>query len=117
MSCAEEITGATKAQVFFRNFKAVVCLTKGLQAALGLRILILAEQDAEAFILATAYPASQLMKLGKTEPVCIFDDHQGGIWHIHAHLHHGGSHQNICPSMGEGTHNFFFFRTLHLSME
>ena len=73
--------------------------------------------NAVAFGTATTNSSSQLMKLGKTEPVCILDHHQCGIGHIHTNLNDGGSNHHIRLASGEGGHGSFLFRALHLSVK
>ena len=56
-------------------------------------------------MLSTAYPATELVELGKAEPLRVLDDHHGGVRYVHAYLDDGGGHQNVRLVGGEGRHH------------
>ena len=46
-------------------------------------------------MLPAADTAAELVKLGQSEAVGIFNDHQGGVGHINAHLDHRRRHEEV----------------------
>ena len=113
----EEVTGAPKLQILLGNLEAVGGFAESFQPLDGLLIPVVGGQDTVAFRLAPAHPAPKLMKLGKTEPVRVLNDHQCGVGHVHTYLNNRGGHHHIRLSPGEGCHSFFLFSALHLPME
>ena len=114
---SEEITGATQAQVFFCNFKAIGCAAQGFEPGKRIGIFGLGYQYAIALRASSAYTAPELVQLGKSKPIRILHNHQCRIGHVHTHLNDRGRHQNIRFLFGKGCHNLFFFAALHLSVE
>ena len=43
-------------------------------------------------MLSAAYPATELVELGKAEPLRVLDDHDGGVGHVYAHFNDRGGH-------------------------
>ena len=48
--------------------------------------------------------AAKLVQLREAEPLRVLHQHHRGIRHIHAHLHHGGRHQDMDLAGREGVH-------------
>ena len=117
LALAEEVAGATQLQVLLRNFKAVIGAGHDLQSPPGLLTGMLRQQDAVALNLTTAHPATQLVQLGQAEALGVLHHHTGGVGDVHAHLHHGGGHQNIALPGGKGLHDLLLFLRLHLAVE
>ncbi len=64
-----------------------------------------------AVVSATPDTSAQLMKLSEAELLGVFDDHQRGVRHVHAHFHHGGGEEHLgAISAKVGHHRFLFFR-------
>ena len=57
------------------------------------------------------------MKLGKAEPLGIFNQHDDRVRDIHAHLDYRGGNQQIQFPAGKGPHYRFLFSGLHPPME
>ena len=59
------------------------------------------EQEAEGLRAAAPDAAAQLVQGGEAEALGLLDDHDGGLGHVHAHLHHRGRHEQLRPAGGE----------------
>ncbi len=64
----------------------------------------------------TAYASAQLMQLGEAQTFRVFDDHQAGIGHVHAHFDHRGSHQQLQFAEFKSLHHRLLFGWLHTAM-
>jgi hypothetical protein len=53
------------------------------------------DEDAGAFCGAAADASAKLVKLGQAEALGVFDDHHGGVGHVHAHLDHRGGYEDV----------------------
>ena len=113
---AEEVAGAPEGQILPGNLKAVVGLAQGLEPLQGFGIPVGGEQNAVGLRVAPPDPAAKLVELAQTEPVRVLDDHQRGVGHVHAHLDHGGGHQDIVFAPGKGPHGLVLLGGLHLSV-
>lgn len=90
----QHFAGTTKLQIFLGNHKAVVTFPQHPETRLGGKAeRRLVQQHAVAGHRAAANPAPQLMQLGKPQPLGVFDDHQTGVGHIHAHFDNRGGNQ------------------------
>jgi len=56
-------------------------------------------------------------KKAEAEALRVLHHHQIGVGHIHAHLDHGGGHQNVCFPGGEGRHDGVLLLGLHLAVD
>ena len=75
-------------------------------------ILGVGNQNTVAFRLSPAYPAPKLVKLGKAEPLGVFNEHDYRVRYVHPYLDDGGGNQKIQLSLGKGAHHPLFFRGL-----
>ena len=66
---------------------------------------------------APAHPAPELVELAEAEALCVFDDHKGGVGHVHPHFDDGGRHQDLELPSGEGGHDGLLLPGLHLTVE
>ena len=57
------------------------------------------------------------MELGQAEALGVFHHHDGGVWDVDAHLHHGGGDQKLDPVRFEIRHDGILFRRLHPAVE
>jgi hypothetical protein len=44
---------------------------------------------------APAHATAQLVQLREAKPFGMFDQHDGGVGHVHPHFHHRRRHQNV----------------------
>ena len=49
----------------------------------------LVQQNTMALRRAAPYPAAKLVQLRQAHALRILDNHQAGIWHVHAHFDNG----------------------------
>ena len=77
----------------------------------------LIQQHAVAFGLAAADAPAQLMQLRKPQSLGVFDDHERGVRHVHAHFDDGGGDQQVDVAAFERGHDFFLFQRLHASVD
>ena len=80
---AEEVAPSLEPEVLLRDLEAVVGLAQGLEPLPGLRVPVSRHQHAEGFVFFPAHSAPQLVQLAEAEAVGVFNDHQGGVGHIH----------------------------------
>ena len=57
------------------------------------------------------------MELAEAEALRVLHDDQGGVGHIHAHLHHGGGYQYVHVPGGKGGHDGVFLLGTHFTVE
>jgi hypothetical protein len=77
---AENLAGAAQAKVLLGDAEAVIGLAHQSEPrARRLAQDIAAQQQADAVLVSAPDPAAQLVELGETKAVGMFDDHQGGI--------------------------------------
>ena len=57
------------------------------------------------------------MKLGKTEPLRIFNDHHRRVRHVDTDLHHGGGDKNLYISLRKLFHDLVFLSRAHFAVE
>ena len=51
---------------------------------------------------APAHAAPELVQLCKTEPLGIFDQHQGGVGNVYPDLDNAGADENVESATGKG---------------
>ena len=68
-------------------------------------------------MLSSSNPASQLMQLGQSEPVCIFHHHHRGIGHIDAHFDYSCRYQHINASGTKLLHDPILISGTHFPMK
>jgi hypothetical protein len=68
-------------------------------------------------VLAPADAAAELMELGQTESLRVFDQHHGCIWNIDTDLDHSRADQNFGFAAAESFHDFLFFRSGNSSVQ
>ena len=104
-----DVAGAAQLHVFLGNDETVVGLGHDLESVPGVVAeLELGHEYAEALVGTSAHAASELVKLRESESLGVFDDHDGGVGHVHAHLDHGGGHEDVRLSAGEELHLVVF---------
>ncbi len=59
-------------------------------------------------ILAAPHPATELVQLSQAEAISPFDQHDRGVGHVNAHLHHGRGNQDVQLPLPEGVHDYVF---------
>ena len=101
---AQQLARAPQFQIGLGDLEAVVGAHQRLQALVRLR-----HQETPALGRATSYPAPQLMQLGQTVAIRVLDDHDGGVWHVHAYLDDRGGDQDLQLSRGEIRQRRLFF--------
>ena len=117
LTAAEEIPRPPLLQIRLGDLKAVGGGGQGFQASHGLLLPAFGHQDAVGPVPPPAHPAPQLVQLAQTEALGIFDDDQGGVGHVHPHLHYGGGHQHLGLARGEGGHGGLLLLGPQLSVE
>ena len=114
---AQQFTGPADLQVFLRNHKTVVAVAQHLQTHLGgFRERRFVEQDAVGRYRATADAPAKLVELGKAQALRVFDNHQAGVRHIHAHFDDRGRDQQMQLALFERLHHRLLFSGLHASV-
>ena len=68
-------------------------------------------------MLAPTHAAPELVQLGQPEPVGALDQHNRGIGHVDAHLHHCRSNQDVQFGVAELAHSLILFRRGHAAVE
>src|SRR5579885_3390656 len=110
LACAEKFAGAAKKKVGFGDFEAVGSADHGFETRFrSLCHVAGGDEYAMRFFCASADAAPQLMKLRKTEAIGVFDDHNGGVGHVHADLDDRGCDKNLNFVEAELEHHDFFF--------
>ena len=66
---------------------------------------------------SAAHAPTQLMHLGQSKPLRMFNDHHGCIWHIHPHLNHRGRNQHIQLPRWKRRMMISFSSAVHPSMQ
>ena len=89
-------------QSFFRDFRQILA---GLVGEVGIGMTG-----------GAAYTATELMKLGKTETVSVFNDKGVGIGDIQAGFDDGGAYQNLDLTFRHGLHYIAQSIFSHLTM-
>ena len=81
--------------------------------------ILRSEDRFNGYIHAKAIPgaAPELVELAEAEALRVLHHHQIGVGHIHAHLDHGGGHQNVRFPGGEGGHDGVLLPGLHLAVD
>ena len=102
---ALQVSGAAHLHVFLGQFKAVFRSAEKVQPLLALLGYLGAlHEDAVGAFRTPAHAAAQLVQLAQAEALGTLNHHHRGVGHVHPHLYHGGGHQDIGPSGGEGVH-------------
>ena len=57
------------------------------------------------------------MKLSQAKPFCIFNHHNGSIWHIHANFHYCCGYQNLDFVFLKFLHDSIFLIRFHFSVQ
>jgi len=113
----EKITRAAQFKVLAGDFKAIGRLAQGAQALPGQIIVAVADQDTVGFVGSAPDPATQLVQLGQTETLGIFDDHQGGIGIVHTNFDHGRADQDLDVTGCKISHDGIFGRWFEAAMQ
>ncbi|MBT9171074.1 MAG: hypothetical protein DDT18_01437 [Actinobacteria bacterium] len=96
-------------EISFRQFEAIGDLNKGIDSLLSLLLFPeISAKKAVGAVAFAAYPPPQLVKLGQTEALGIFYEHNRSLWHIHSYLYHRGGNKNIHSIAPELFHNLGF---------
>src|SRR5262249_46847157 len=75
-----KITGPPEAQIRFGDLEPVRRLAYGLQPFVGhIASRPTGDEKTVRFLSSPPHPSAELMKLGKTEALCMLNHHQGGI--------------------------------------
>ncbi len=100
---AQYIAAAAQPKILVGDQEAVVGVAQqGQPAAGGFVDPVLVQQQAETGVGAASDPAAQLVQLRQAEAFGVLDDHDAGLGHVDADLHHGGGHQQADRAGGEG---------------
>ena len=62
-------------------------------------------------------PSTQLMQLGKAEPLGVLHDHYGGVGDVHSDLDHRRGHQEIDRMVGKSTHHLLASVSSHPAVD
>ena len=112
-----QIARSSELEIGFGDAESIVRITHDINAFAGfLRQLIVGDEDAVTLVATSSHSASELVELGKSEALCIEDNHHGGIGHIHTHFYHGGGYQYLRLALHEMLHFFFLLCRFHLSV-
>ena len=114
---AEKVTRTAQLQILLGDGKAVVGGGHRTQAVQIVVTRVVGDEDAVGFVSAAPDAPAQLVKLRKTEAFGVFNEHHGGVGHVHADLDDGGGNENVRFAGGEGAHDGLLFLRLHLAVE
>ena len=118
LSCAEQFARAAYGKVFFGDAEAVGGFAHDAQAALcGVAQRRLVHEQAVGLFAAASDPAAQLVQLCEAEAFGVFDDHQGGIRHVHADFDNGSGDEELCFARDEGRHCRLPFVVRHFAVD
>jgi len=118
LSCAEQFARAAYGKVFFGDAEAVGSFAHDAQAALcGVTQRWLVHEQAVGLFAAAPDPATQLVQLCEAEAFGVFDDHQGGIRHVHADFDDGSGNEQLCFARDEGRHCRLPFVVRHFAVD
>ena len=113
----EKVAGAAGLQIIFGHLEPVGGAAEKVQALAHRIVLVIGNEDTAGIRRTAPHPPAQLVQGGQAEPFGVFDDHDGGVGHIHPHLDDGGGHQHIQRSCLEFHHHIVFFFGFHLAVE
>ena len=109
MGGAHEVAGATDAEVGFGDSETVGGFFEELESGGGVRVLAVGDEDAEAFVGATADAAAELVELGEAEAIGVEDEDDGGVRDIDADFDDGGGAEGVDGVGAEAFHEVVFF--------
>lgn len=113
---AEDIAWAADLEIDFGQLEAVGGADEGFETlarVVGLRI---AEDAAEAGILAAADAAAKLVELGEAETMAAFDGHERGVGDVDAHFDDRGRDEHLDVTGTETVHHGVFFGGRHAAV-
>ena len=119
---AENLSFVTEPSTLLGQLEAIGCALKRLKTIergrfLAARTLALRADIAHAGIAATTYAPPQLMQCGEAESLAVFDEHDGGVGHIHADLDDGRRDQYIDIPLPELLDDTVFIASAHLAVQ
>jgi hypothetical protein len=106
---AHEVAGASDAEVGFCDGEPVGGLLEELEASGGFGVVAVGDEDAEAFVGATADAAAELVELGEAEAVGVEDEDDGGVRDVDTDFDDGGGAEGVDGACAEGVHEGVFF--------
>ena len=106
---AHEVAGAADAEVGFGDGETVGGFFEELESGGGVRVLAVGDEDAEAFVGATADAAAELVELGEAEAIGVEDEDDGGVRDIDADFDDGGGAEGVDGVGAEAFHEVVFF--------
>ena len=118
LSCAEQFARAAYGKVFFGDAEAVGGFAHDAQAALcGVAQRWLVHEQAVGLYTAASDSTAQLVQLREAEAFGVFDDHQGGVRHVHADFDDGGGNQQLGFARNESRHCRLPFVVRHFAVD
>lgn len=114
---SKQISRSSKLQILPRYKESIIRFIQNLQSPGGLFLFISLHKNTVRLICPTSNTPSQLMKLCKSEPLCIFYHHHRSVWHIYPYFHYCSRHQHLDFSPCKLFHDPILFLGLHFSME
>src|SRR5579864_508213 len=115
---AEKFSRTTKLQIRFGDFKPVGSANHRFEASASVVCHSTgSDQNAVGLFRAAADAATQLMKLREAETLRVFDDHDGGVRHVHPNFNDCGGHENLDFVFAKALHDFFFFLAGEAAMQ
>ena len=118
LSCAEQFARAAYGKVFFGDAEAVGGFAHDAQAALrGVAQRRLVHEQAVGLFAAAPDSTAQLVQLREAEAFGVFDDHQGGVRHVHADFDNGSGNQQLGFARDEGRHCRLPFVVRHFAVD
>ena len=93
---AQKVARAADFQILPRDFKAVGVFVNHFEPLFAhLPQGFSKQQHAGAGCCATPHAPAQLVQLRQPHALGVFNHHQAGVGHVHAHFYHGGRHQHV----------------------
>ena len=115
----EEVAGTAQLEILLGYLEAVVGVTHGLKPLLGgvaEASLCSADEYAVGLFLSASDSSAQLMELGESEALGVFNYHKAGARHVDSDLDDGGGDQYLHLARGEAAHYVILVRGLHFAV-
>ena len=114
---AEEVARAAQLQILLRQRKAALRAAHRVEPRFIVLAAVVGNEDAIRLPWPAPHAPAQLMELREPEALRVLDEHDRGVRHVHADLHHRGGNEHVDLARGERAHDRFLFLRFHFSMQ
>ena len=87
------------------------------QAVVRVRIRQVGQQDAHRRLTTAADATTKLVQLRQAEPLSAFDEHDGRVGHVDAHLDHGRRDQHVELTIAKRAHDCVLVGRPHATVQ